>query len=60
MNPNIMSGRLVVAGTRIPVSTLMEGKRSGETIKQIADDYRLDPAVVEKALIHIGVRQKAA
>jgi uncharacterized protein (DUF433 family) len=60
MNPNIMSGRLVVTGTRIPVSTLMESKRSGDTIKQIADDYSLDLAVVEKALIHIGVRQKAA
>jgi uncharacterized protein (DUF433 family) len=38
----------------------MESKRSGDTIKQIADDYSLDLAVVEKALIHIGVRQKAA
>jgi uncharacterized protein (DUF433 family) len=60
MNPNIMSGRLVVAGTRIPVNTLLGSKRSGETIEQVADDYSLDPEVVEKALIHIGVRQKAA
>jgi uncharacterized protein (DUF433 family) len=60
MNPNIMSGRLVVAGTRIPVNTLLGSKRAGETIEQIADDYSLDPEVVEKALIHIGVRQKAA
>jgi uncharacterized protein (DUF433 family) len=60
MNPNIMSGRLVVAGTRIPVNTLLGSKRAGETIEQIANDYGLDPAVVEKALIHIGVRQKAA
>ncbi len=60
MNPNIMSGRLVVVGTRIPVNTLLGSKRAGGTIEQIANDYGLDPAVVEKALIHIGVRQKAA
>jgi uncharacterized protein (DUF433 family) len=60
MNPNIMSGRLVVAGTRIPVSTLLGHKRSGESVEQIANDYSLVPEVVEKALIHLGVRQKAA
>jgi uncharacterized protein (DUF433 family) len=61
LNPNIMSGRLVIAGTRIPVIALLGSKRSGETIEEIADDYGLDREVVEKALIHIGgVRQKAA
>jgi uncharacterized protein (DUF433 family) len=60
MNPNIMSGRLVVSGTRIPVSALLESKRSGAKIPEIARDYDLDPDIVEKALVHIGLRQKAA
>lgn len=60
MNPNIMSGRLVVQGTRIPVSALLESRRSGAKIPEIARDYDLDPDIVEKALIHIGLRQKAA
>lgn len=60
MNPNIMSGRLVIAGTRIPVNVLLGSKRAGESIEQIASDYSLDPVVVEKALMHIGVRQEAA
>jgi uncharacterized protein (DUF433 family) len=60
MNPNIMSGRLVVFGTRVPVNTILGNKRSGKTVEQIANDYSLDPEVVEKALIHIGVGQKAA
>lgn len=60
MNPNIMSGRLVVRGTRIPVSALLESKRSGAKIHEIARDYDLDLEIVEKALIHIGLRQKAA
>jgi len=60
MNPNIMSGRLVVAGTRIPVNVLLGSKRAGETIEEIAKDYGLEREIVEKALIHIGIRQKAA
>jgi uncharacterized protein (DUF433 family) len=60
MNPNIMSGRLVVLDTRIPVSVLLGGKRSGQSISEVANDYGLDSEIVEKALIHIGLRQKAA
>jgi uncharacterized protein (DUF433 family) len=60
MNPAIMSGRLVVVGTRIPVNTLLGYRYAGKSVEQIANDYSLDPEVVEKALIHLGVRQKAA
>lgn len=60
MNPQIMSGRLVVAGTRIPVSAIWGQKRAGTSPLQIAKDYGLDPDIVEKALTHIGIRQKAA
>ncbi|HZB88269.1 MAG TPA: DUF433 domain-containing protein [Terracidiphilus sp.] len=60
MNPNIMSGRLVVAGTRIPVYVLLDGKRAGMSMAEIANDYGIDDELVKKALIHIGLRQKAA
>ena len=61
MNPQIMSGRLVITGTRIPVSVLVEGKKSGKTLANMAKDYGIDSEIIEKALIHIGqVRQKAA
>lgn len=60
MNPNIMSGRLVVAGTRIPVTALLGDKRAGLNNAEIAKDYGLNSEVVEKALAHIGIRQKAA
>jgi uncharacterized protein (DUF433 family) len=60
MNPHIMSGRLVVVGTRIPVIVLWERKRDGENIDGIAKDYGLDRDTVEKAITHIGKRQKAA
>ncbi|MFZ3277384.1 MAG: DUF433 domain-containing protein, partial [Candidatus Sulfotelmatobacter sp.] len=60
MNPRIMSGRLVVIGTRIPVAVLWGRKRAGLRIDEIARDYGLDRDIVEKALTHIGIRQKAA
>ena len=60
MNPGIMSGRLVIAGTRIPVNVLIESRRSGETIEGIAREYGLEPEAVQKALIHVDIRQKAA
>jgi len=60
MNPRIMSGRLVVTGTRIPVTVLWGRKRAGAKVTEIAKDYGLDRDTVEKALTHIGIRQKAA
>lgn len=60
MNPNIMSGRLVVAGTRIPVNTILGQKRAGEKVQDIAAEFGLDETIVKQALAHIDVRQKAA
>ena len=60
MNPHIMSGRLVVTGTRIPVKVLWGRRRAGDDVEEIAKDYGLDLDTVQKALTHIGVRQKAA
>ena len=60
MNPRIMSGRLVVTGTRIPVSVLLGRKRAGVKVSEIANDFGLDSEVVQQALTHIDIRQKAA
>jgi uncharacterized protein (DUF433 family) len=60
MNPRIMSGRLVVAGTRIPVNAIWGQKKAGVSIEEIAKDYRLSTELVEKALLHFGIRKEAA
>jgi uncharacterized protein (DUF433 family) len=60
MNPQIMSGRLVVIGTRIPVGVLLGRKRAGDKIEEIAADYGLDRKIVQQALTHVDIRQKAA
>jgi uncharacterized protein (DUF433 family) len=53
LDPNVMSGKLTITGTRIPVSLLLGMKLSGASIGDIARAYRLDQSVVEKALLHI-------
>jgi uncharacterized protein (DUF433 family) len=60
LNPRILSGRLVIAGTRIPVRTILGYKRAGARVEEIAKDYGLDPGVIKKALAHIDIHQKAA
>jgi uncharacterized protein (DUF433 family) len=56
INPEVMSGRLVVTGTRIPVS-ILAARRKTESAEEIARDYNLPVESVTKALIHV---EKAA
>lgn len=56
IHPHIMSGRLVVAGTRIPVSLLAREHLSGRSPIALANDYNLDIKVVEEALSHLDTK----
>jgi uncharacterized protein (DUF433 family) len=62
MEPDVMSGRLVVSGTRVPVTVLIGMKAQGQTLGEIARSYHLEVGAVEKALLHIErpLHQKAA
>ncbi len=53
MDPEVLSGRLVVTGTRIPVSALLGLRIARKSDAQIAKSYDLDVEVVKKALRHI-------
>jgi uncharacterized protein (DUF433 family) len=53
LNPEVMSGRLVLRGTRIPVSIIWGRQLAGERVEDIARDYRLDAKQVQQALAHI-------
>jgi uncharacterized protein (DUF433 family) len=57
ISPDVMSGRLVVTGTRIPVSILQARHRNGESIEAMALDYELSVESIDKALRHL---EKAA
>ena len=56
IHPNVMSGRLVVAGTRIPVTLLKAEVLAGKSPKQLAKDYRLPTMRVEEALSHFDTK----
>ena len=60
LDPEVMSGKLVVTGTRIPVNVLWKRRQSGEKIKHIADDYNISEERVRMALKHFGVHKEAA
>jgi uncharacterized protein (DUF433 family) len=62
MDPDVVSGRLVVTGTRIPVRILLGKKLAGKSTKEIAHSYRISVDSVQKALQHIGrpIHKKAA
>jgi uncharacterized protein (DUF433 family) len=52
LDPDVLSGRLVVTGTRIPVRVLKSRRDSGDSVEAIAKDYGISAGTVEKALIH--------
>ena len=53
IDPEVLSGRLVVTGTRIPVNVLLGMKITHRTSQHIAENYGLDIEAVEKALQHV-------
>lgn len=56
INPDIMSGRLVVAGTRIPVSLIQAEALSKKPLVKIARDFRISVTRVKEALSHIDTK----
>lgn len=53
LNPNVMSGQLVITGTRVPVSVLDGYVKSGRKVEEVAKLYRLNPEIVRQALQHV-------
>jgi uncharacterized protein (DUF433 family) len=60
MDPEVLSGRLVITGTRIPVRVLKSRNLGGETPEQIASDYGISPDLVKKALVHFAQKKSKA
>ncbi len=38
-NPNVMSGALVLAGTRVPVEILIQHLTAGDSLNKFLDDF---------------------
>jgi uncharacterized protein (DUF433 family) len=50
MNPAVSFGRPVIAGTGIPVSAIYERYRAGDSIAELAEDFRLNGGAIEEAI----------
>lgn len=50
MNPSVSFGRPVIAGTGIPVSSIYERYRAGDTVADLAQDFSLDTSEIEEAI----------
>lgn len=50
VNPQIAFGRLVIAGTGIPTRTVADRYAAGESIDELAQDYRRDRLDIEDAI----------
>jgi uncharacterized protein (DUF433 family) len=50
MNPTISFGRPVIDGTGIPVSHIYERYRAGDSVVDLARDFRLETGAIEEAI----------
>lgn len=50
MNPAISFGRPVIAGTGIPVSSIYERYKAGDSVADLAQDFRLETSDIEEAI----------
>lgn len=60
INPRIAFGKPVVSGTGVPTSIIAERYKTGESIAEIADDYRLQTNEIEEAIRYEFPFQAAA
>lgn len=50
MNPAISFGRPVIAGTGIPVSSIYERYKAGDSVANLAQDFKLETSAIEEAI----------
>ena len=50
MSPTISYGRPVIAGTGIPVSSIYERYKAGDSVADLARDFRLETSAIEEAI----------
>lgn len=50
MNPAVSFGRPVIAGTGIPVSSIYERYKAGDSVAELAQDFRLEIGAIEEAI----------
>jgi uncharacterized protein (DUF433 family) len=50
MNPTVSFGRPVIAGTGIPVASIYERYKAGDSVADLAQDFHLETGAIEEAI----------
>ena len=50
MNPKISFGRPVIDGTGVPVSSIYERYKAGDSVANLAQDFHLEIGAIEEAI----------
>ena len=50
MNPTVSFGRPVIIGTGIPVSSIYERYKAGDSVAELAQDFHLEISAIEEAI----------
>lgn len=59
IDPDLAAGRPVVRGTGIPAEIIARRKKSGESVRLLAQDYRISRRAVEEAIKYFPTRKAA-
>lgn len=52
INPDIMGGKPVIKGTRVPVEVIVGGLAGGMTFEDVCKEYRIKPEDIKAALAY--------
>ena len=52
VNPRVLGGTPVMAGTRVPVQVVVGSLAGAMSVDEVCDQYRLTPAQVQAALAY--------
>ena len=55
IDPYVMSGKLVLTGTRIPAVAVAARLKQGEPVREIAQDYGVSQRLVKESLRHLNL-----
>jgi uncharacterized protein (DUF433 family) len=58
-DPRVAFGRLVVAGTGVPTAVLADRFAAGDTLDELASDYKVQPRAIEEAIRCENLRRAA-
>jgi uncharacterized protein (DUF433 family) len=59
VDPRVVHGKPVIAGTRVLVSSIVGHLAAGETVQTVCEEYDLTPAQVQAALGYAAERVAA-